>query len=548
MAGIGFVLERIVERQGIRGIARVALVGVFVVAGPWIISSIALAVVSLALGAGRAHFFGAIVYIYAGTLIAFGGYHYLLTRVSADLLYEKRYAALAVVHNRTRRVAALVALPLGVLVAWTMPGSMGAVAAVVATLSVSVGWIEMLLVSMVRNERPILLSYGAGAMVMGGGVLLWWVVPTIAADPVSYGMAVFAIGHLVTTLSLMGVVSRVLRNRARLQGSVRRRKRTIAEIIGSKEKRYLAEAEAPGTDGGTTHTDTAAERQESGSKPGAAVPDREAPPVTAGIAMPRRGILGFSLLPRETLWRVATVGVLLVSIIWADKLIYWFSFGGPVDAAGLLHLYPRYDLVVFLSQLLLIPPMILFVVRSETALSRGVRTILRDIRGGVYRDVIDSKAALRDRLRRALGEQAIVHLMMVVIAWLLAPDLLGTGAGAGAATAGGGGADVAAAAGAVGPDVALLVRTTAAGQLYFLLYSAIVTLLYISDYRLAVSILTGTLMLAVAGAAATALAGLEALVGWSYLIAAGIGAAVAVVAQDRRISIIDQLVLMRFNL
>ena len=531
MAGIGFVLERIVERQGIRGIARVALVGVFVVAGPWIISSIALAVVSLALGAGRAHFFGAIVYIYAGTLIAFGGYHYLLTRVSADLLYEKRYTALTVVHNRTRRVAALVALPLGALIAWTMPGPVGAVAAVVATLSVSVGWIEMLLVSMVRNERPILLSYGAGATVMGGGVLLWWVVPTIAADPVSYGMAVFAIGHLVTTSSLMVVVSRVLRDRAHLQGSVRRHKRSIAEIIGSKEKRYLA----------AENSDDAAVGAE------LLEPDHEAPPVTAAVAPPPRGIVGFSLLPKATLRRVTTIGILLVSIIWADKLIYWFSFGGPVDAAGILHLYPRYDLVVFLSQLLLIPPMILFVVRSETALSRGVRTILRDIRGGVYRDVIDSKRSLRDRLRRALGEQAAVHLMMVVIAWLLSPDLLGTGAGAGAGAADAAGA-VIDAAGAMGPDVALLVRTTAAGQLYFLLYSAIVTLLYISDYRLAVTILAGTLMLAVAGAAATAVVGLEALVGWSYLIAAGIGAAVAVVAQDRRISIIDQLVLMRFNL
>lgn len=517
MAGIGFVLERIVERQGIRGIARVALVGVFVVAGPWIISSIALAVVSLALGAGRAHFFGAIVYIYAGTLIAFGGYHYRLTRVSADLLYEKRFAAISIVHSRARRVAALVALPLGALVAAAMPSVAGAIAAVVATLSVSVGWIEMLLVSMVRNERPILASYGTGAAVMVIGVVLWWYVPTLAADPVSYGMVVFALGHLVTTLALMTVVSRVLWQRARLQGSIRRRKRTIADIVGTKEDRYLAENEV---------TDPHAHV--------APLADTEAPPVTT--APPRRGITGFSLLPRETLRRVASVGVLLVLVIWSDKVIYWFTFGGPVDGTlGLLHLYPRYDLVVFLSQLLLIPPMIFFVVRSETALSRGVRAILRHIRGGVYRDVVRSKEALRDRLRRALGEQAVVHLMMVVVAWLLAPELLRVDA------AGAGGAGGAA-------DVALLVRTAAAGQLYFLLYSSIVTLLYISDYRLAISILAITLAITVIGTATVVALGLESLVGWSYLLACAIGATVAIIAQDRRIMSMDQLVLMRFNL
>ena len=47
MAGIGFVLERIVERHGIRGIARVAVVGVLVVAGPWLITSLTLGVVGV---------------------------------------------------------------------------------------------------------------------------------------------------------------------------------------------------------------------------------------------------------------------------------------------------------------------------------------------------------------------------------------------------------------------------------------------------------------------------------------------------------------------
>ena len=47
MAGIGFVLERIIDRGRLRDVAGATIAGVLVVAGPWLISSVALFVLSL---------------------------------------------------------------------------------------------------------------------------------------------------------------------------------------------------------------------------------------------------------------------------------------------------------------------------------------------------------------------------------------------------------------------------------------------------------------------------------------------------------------------
>ncbi|MFW5828034.1 MAG: exopolysaccharide Pel transporter PelG, partial [Alkalispirochaeta sp.] len=111
MAGIGFVLERIVERRGIRGLARVAVVGVLVVAGPWLITSVTLGVVggiAAARGMDLTLFFAVTIYVFAGSLVLTSGYHYRVTRVTADLLYQKRYGVILQWFRRAATVSAAI--------------------------------------------------------------------------------------------------------------------------------------------------------------------------------------------------------------------------------------------------------------------------------------------------------------------------------------------------------------------------------------------------------------------------------------------------------
>ena len=46
MAGIGFVLQRVIKRGGLAGFFRVALAGTVIVAGPWLLSIIGIILVS----------------------------------------------------------------------------------------------------------------------------------------------------------------------------------------------------------------------------------------------------------------------------------------------------------------------------------------------------------------------------------------------------------------------------------------------------------------------------------------------------------------------
>lgn len=130
----------------------------------------------------------------------------------------------------------------------------------------------------------------------------------------------------------------------------------------------------------------------------------------------------FSSLPPETLRRIGLIGFLLTAILWVDKLIFWIAWGVPVGSSRLV-VFPRYDIAVFLSQLFLIPAMVFFAVRFETTLFRGIRDMLRAIRGRTYTDVQHRREELRVGLSRTGVSQVGLALLLVTLSWLLAPDL-----------------------------------------------------------------------------------------------------------------------------
>jgi uncharacterized membrane protein len=93
MAGIGFELQRVLKQGGMTGAFKVALAGIIIVAGPWLISILGIFSLSrfagFALEEGIGLFTAAIVYSYAFSLSLFGGLHYIFTRYISDLIYVK---------------------------------------------------------------------------------------------------------------------------------------------------------------------------------------------------------------------------------------------------------------------------------------------------------------------------------------------------------------------------------------------------------------------------------------------------------------------------
>ncbi len=96
MAGIGFELQRVLAKGGLGSVFKVALAGIVIVAGPWLISILGIYSIGTFAGfvltEGYDLFIAAVVYCYAFSLMLFGGYHYLFSRRVADLVFQRQEA------------------------------------------------------------------------------------------------------------------------------------------------------------------------------------------------------------------------------------------------------------------------------------------------------------------------------------------------------------------------------------------------------------------------------------------------------------------------
>jgi polysaccharide biosynthesis protein PelG len=397
-----------------------------------------------------------IVYVFAASLILTSGYHYRFTRITADLLYQKRFDQMLRWFRRAVAVSLATgsAIGIGIALAGGLTPAVAAATTVTAA-AVSLSWVTMLMVSLLSNFRAIITSYIGGAVAT---------VAIAAAglrgdiDPTVVGLLAFAAGTIVVVAGLSLSIGATLRRRG--------------------ESRHLAtSAEQPA---------------ESANAP---------------------------TLPAATLARIGWIGILLTAVLWIDKIVFWVAFGAPV-AETRLRLMGDYDVLVFISQLLLIPAMVFFVVRVETTLYRGVRSILRAVRGGTYREVELEKRNLITTISSHNTAQRGLAILIIAIAWIFS-------AGLGSA------------------DLVMFVRVTIASQLYFLMYTAVVTLLYLSDYRGALTLLGIVMIVALGGAVLTVVVPAPRQVGLSYMITGAVGALLATRLQHNRLQSMDRTLLTR---
>lgn len=182
MAGIGFELQRVLKHGGMTGVFKVALAGIIIVAGPWLISILGIFSLSrfagLVLEEGGFLFTAAVVYSYAFSLFLFGGLHSIYTRYTSDLIYIK---------DDSRAFATLI-LSMIILAVLSVITAIGGVCfintdqvenlfmykifAAVLFVSINLIWLVMIFITLLKKYMTIFLVYIVGTIFSFGAVYI----------------------------------------------------------------------------------------------------------------------------------------------------------------------------------------------------------------------------------------------------------------------------------------------------------------------------------------------------------------------------------------
>ena len=205
MAGIGFELRKVVGRGGLGSFLGAAFSGIMIVAGPWLFSIVGIALIQRIisrLAGANLIFTATVIYSYAWSLVLFGGFHIIYTRIVADLLYEKKESLAAGVLIFFMSLIAATSLCISIpvycinTVDLPLPWLYG-FSSVLLFLAINIVWILMIFITLLRRYVLILLIYLGG---IGLSVLLVaFLSPPLGLEGSLLG---FAVGHLSIAISL----------------------------------------------------------------------------------------------------------------------------------------------------------------------------------------------------------------------------------------------------------------------------------------------------------------------------------------------------------
>lgn len=374
MAGIGFVLERLLVQGGVKNILLVAMSGTALIAGPWLLSaaSIFLAV-SLVPQQVAAPFQQTLVYLFAGSLLLFGGFHLTYTRKVADLhFYGMKRAQRRLLLKSLMKVAAA-SLLLGFGLAWFAAAEEPTIAALregtvsrryllqgvviaVMMMAVNVSFLEMIHATQI--ERFVLVPLG---YVFGGVAIIALARPLTESLGLLGMYAAFTVGFILVDIFLFFVSLSP--------------KRKSSRPSASDEETTPAEQTSPPAGGS------------------------------------RREVL--------ELW---VAGSALYILLWMDKLYYWIVLGSPVAGTGLSG-YPDYDVAIFWGQITIIPGLIYYLVAGETDFFRELRRTVRAVMNRPYAGVQLQKIQLIKVHKYHLSRQTLLQFAFVAALLPLTPHL-----------------------------------------------------------------------------------------------------------------------------
>ncbi|WP_304226379.1 exopolysaccharide Pel transporter PelG [Gracilinema caldarium] len=196
MAGIGFQLRKIISRGNLYETIGALVSGVFIVAGPWLISVVAMALLQGFLATLKVEhlivFQVVVVYSYAFSLSLFSALHHHFTRIIADLVWESRHGEAASWMLRFLLLAVVLSLAIAIPVSFIIPLQIGndehlfrmGITALFTVINIL--WIIMLFISLLKQYLIILLVF------LGGMGISVFTAPILAQQ---YGVAGALLGY-----------------------------------------------------------------------------------------------------------------------------------------------------------------------------------------------------------------------------------------------------------------------------------------------------------------------------------------------------------------
>lgn len=123
----------------------------------------------------------------------------------------------------------------------------------------------------------------------------------------------------------------------------------------------------------------------------------------------------YSILKNQKLFYILIpTGFIFNAAIWADKIMFWFNPETSGSVIGPLRASPIYDVPIFLSYLLIIPGLAVFLMRLETDFVEAYNSFYDSIRnGGLLSEIISAKNDMINTARRGFID--IIKIQSVVI-------------------------------------------------------------------------------------------------------------------------------------
>ncbi len=212
MAGIGWKLQKMIDRGSLAGTMGAYLTGVAVTSAPWLLTTAVLMSLRVTARAdGSASFLlieRIVTLVYALTVILSAPIHVVVSRYTADRLYDKRLDCIGAPLWRALAATLLLFLAVGIAlaVALRMPPGLG-IAGVLLTVVVGAEWLLLSVGGGLTSPVVVLRAFCAGAPL--GILASLWLYRGLGLGPVGY-LAGFAVGQLVTVMILLRGISRAI--------------------------------------------------------------------------------------------------------------------------------------------------------------------------------------------------------------------------------------------------------------------------------------------------------------------------------------------------